>query len=995
MRHTFTPRLRAAFWALVLLAPLAPLPTASAGHECAPAPCTVVPLFVQAESVGGVRGMSALSGDAMVSDTSTHQPRSFVARTPVLTFDLALLKEQAFGIGLVSTSNAQWVEGYVEVSAVALDGRSYPLARRDFFVANDTPVLIPSALRPVADPVLGRVNETGQQLSDAFRGATPAASVVGSTYHALCSFPDSVQCRQLRGQLGMAGQLDVCARSSPGTIIGATLWTAVNAVDAAQSNATGRPLCRHSTFDDLNATAAEVDSSFGPTLEAATLTTWEAAGVLLSNLNASAPPAHEWRNFTLDATGAPELPQDGQTLVIPSGFRLELEVALDAVEPTAFGRRIVTPIVFELGRADAPTHLAVRTSTPQAFSKLAYGAEPIGPGVHTGFFSDPADKDDYSFDVPAGANVSVVAADGAISFALYDPDGRAMATSDAVGPAGRWTLRVSGGSLQVEEYAFLLAVTLPPTTVDEGGWVVEGSYQGSLGVGDDVDTWVFHAWLAQRMTVVLYEDAGDGFTLVDDMAATGNALWDVQRSSSPTVQSISGRADATGNFAFSVQRAYGDGAYTIAIDLDESGNLTYLPMVSQLWSAGHTGSSPFDVRLAANSYGVEFGHGESVRRVDVWGNNATLAAGSSASVARRADGSLVHHSRASGETAITIDEPAGPNPVARGNSAFAFGPDSLYVASQGGARRVFADRSEIAYVGPSGVPSDFVASPGGEMFALYSEGNEVGKTYRLVDHNLSLAAEPMLDGIDAFDGYGRAYRVLNKTLVERIEPWSGQRALVARADQPIRDLATSNGYLFAALEGYGGPGGPWSNGGVSVAWLGVPGFEGFRPAFAATPAPDLEPVGFEDVVTSVSVQPYGALLVPGEDHVLRVRVRNHGPGDARAFNVSISLDSGPLGGFGATKRVSGLAAGEETTVEFAWHSAFHAGDQLFNVRVDPAPVPLDLVETNETNNFEQYTTFAWVGGQQRTCRALLAGHAMPVPFQGADELADLCRIARV
>lgn len=978
-------RASAVLVALVLVLPLAPRAEASEEATCAGA-CSWLPLYVTTADeldpgAPDTRGMASLPGDAAPGPASVTTSR-LVATTREID-GIPLARASTFQVLLDSPDDYDHVRGNITVSAIDVAGGRVVLARKEFTPPGEFGVLHPGdadgigslgepigvdtdALREALGRHVGTVQDAAQEAAEDL--GTPAGLAVDTLFSQLCREPNATQCRAIDGRPLFAGAFDACTTRTPQNAI---THDAVLQVDDAAQDAAGRRVVCHSYWREEVAPVADAaDAAVGPA--AGELV--GAAGDALDGLNASGPPAHQWRNATLDAVVPSWMRQDGDLFHLPSGYRLELDVSLVGVVLTPGGPSRAGPVVIEYGRIDTLTALAIRHARPGAFASLSR-AETIGPGDHTGDYDGAYDARDHAFVASAGSVVDLTELAGEGSYSLYDPDGRRVGSSGGSFPVenpGLWILRVANalGLPDEDRFAFSLRVGAPEP--DEGVFLPQGSATGALGPGDDVDTYGIFLWKAQRFTIHVEHPTDARYRI----NVTGTREWDVSRTVGIGYETYSARSTSTGSFPLRIFRDHGAGAYSVTVSPDPLGNHTVIPAFAPVLESdaqirgvhGHEDGVFFSSDGAISYYSPE--EGANVVRTQEMGSVAGVSA----------SGALLTASPAG----TVLDDGVTKNALAAGISSV-FGPDGLYgVETFGGSPyryfRMDGDRTIQRFESGNISVTDVLVAPDGSAYVTGPNVTHGPQTYRFDLLSGALVPAPSLFGVVGFDTSGGAYRILNDTLVERVDLSTGQTQVVARGSQRIAELGMAGASLYATH---------LSSNELAVAPMGHLLFDGFEPAFAPPPPPDLLVANVRDRgVSSVGPQ--------GEVRTIEITVENVGASAAIDFDVEMYIPDrlavpSTTSGTWARQTVPALAPGERVTLSFEWSTGLEVGDREIRAWVDP--IPGRVVESNETNNMAFAWSFAWVVGAHSACVDATAPlpDADPPAWTGFGGAADVCR----
>lgn len=949
-----------------MLFPIVPSAEAAEPTTCVEA-CDWLPLYVRTEDedfAGFDEGMSALPGDAVPGGNTEAFGRLKAITRPI--DGILLAREKAFNVTIFSPSSHRYVRGEVTIFAVDAAGSRTTLANARFVPpaelampvdASSLPIE-PSDLGPVFGAVQGQLRGVADNVVGVLGSAgTPVGLVADQAYGTLCVTPDNVHCRVISGRPLIGGAFAVCESSSQ-----PLLRQTVAQVDGNVYGVAGRRAVCHAYSSDVNATADTADTVVGP----ATQTIGNAAGDTVENIghsvndsvgglpvNASAA-AHEWRSFSLNATVPPWMPQNDHDFWLPNGYRLAIDIDLDGV--VGPGPNTSMPLHIEYGTDAARTGFAIRHATPGSFSRFAYDAAPILPGTHTGHASTPSDADDYQFVAPAGGAISLVTS-GA-SAELFDPDGARLSGSNITvfptSAAGLWTIRVRGSFLPANEYTFRLRVQDAVQDAEENAFVEQGWVSGGLGSVDEVDRIHLFAWKAQRFTLQLYHPTDADFSL----RTSGMPTWGETYYGGPGYEAVSARAEKTGWMTLEIARVHGTGTYQLGYFPDIEGNLTYIPSTSNV------------MPLPTQQQTDLFGYGDGV----FFSNASALfyyspSSNANASVPIRigpggpmsgisAEGGLLRAVPDSGQTVLAVEVNGVPRQLATGQGRF--GHDALYgVDGSSQAYRMTADRAIESFGGvATGTPADkarLLAHPDGSMYLVRSSGS-----LRFDLAASTLVPAPHMDGVWAVDHGGGLYRVLNSTLIERVDPWSGYATVVAQAPSRIESITSAGPYVYAWLAASAETSWTPMLAIVNMAHRGW-GFDGFEPSFAPAPAPDLRVTDIRE--TEVETD----LVNATQTRTIEVSITNTGGSRAGAFNVWFSVPNAHLITPAQEERnVTSLEPGETTVLSFRWAARAALGDRLGHVLVDPR---FTVVESDERNNQGEFWTQAWIGGDHEICMA--------------------------
>lgn len=967
----------AALVAALFLLPLAPV--AAASGECGGAPCGDLTLFPHPDG-----SLTSLVGDDVVAIPPTSP---FVSKTAPLASTMSLAKQSTFRLHITSEHpESSPIMGHVTVFAEDLQGARHMLARRDFTPTNASAPT--GSLRPALESVDGPINGT---LAN-FDGGH--ASMVLDLAHArFCSPPNAfggIPCSSTSGDPG-SGQLRPCAPAQPFGLVPQAVWLAGQTADAALQEQTGERICGRSAWNTTAPYAEQADDDLD------VIPAYPGTASLAGN-DSSLPASGSWSTIELNATPPAWLAQDATSFALPSGLALGFEIAIRSYTPTPSGTFPGPYVIIQYGHAGAPTRLETRTAAPLPFGALAGATQTIGDGAHAGFLATPFEIDDYGFEAPAGKRIEIrtQAVGIAANYTLLSPHGEARSGTriDAPGQDGRWTLRVargyptSGATLLSPEYEFnLRLLDTPASEPDDGRTITEGGYQGTLGGGDDGDSYAFDVWKRQRFTLTLTHPPSADFDI--DLGSTG--VWEVQRTDLPDGERLSARAKSTGPIDLRVTRAWGEGAYAITLDLDEDGDLSNVPLLATRYLADPSNGTTILSDLGADAARVIFsireGESEAIVALDADGALTQLRSGrgSTAPPALTADGALLYRDSSSGRTAVSIDDGATVDPLIREPGVFGFGAHALYATAggSGSSSEIIAlneHRASSSLPLPAGADwRELLAAPDGAIYLLaMGTGRAAGEAYRADFAAGNVTRTPAYDGAAAFDDAGHGYRIVNSTLVERFDPTTGAARVVARSEYRIEDVAAVGLHLYAILSG-----GALGERIVAVAPLpvNVEGFGGFRPAFDPPAAPDLLVTGVEDIPLGPQVTPS---LTVVDAHEIRLTVTNQGGSAAGPILVSLS-DVGPLGGTVQDVTVGPLTAGASAVATFHWTFDRSIGDQTLIYKVDVGS--RDVVESNETNNLGEFLSAAHVGGNRALCLQALTAASVPPIIAGA-----ICRI---
>lgn len=928
--------------ALFILPMLPSAPAQGVGDACE-TPCRVIALYVQP----GGGALSAFAGDAMRTDAATVSGGNFYASSRPISAPIDLPKNASFVVHIHSPTETPWgVAGSVRVMAVDGAGTAYKLAERTFLAPPVETAVVPRTITAPIDAAGRGVQKTAADSYGGLQTDNMGSMLAARSHDAACS--NDAACATTGGAPRL-GTYRPCAPSAPDALIPRLTWTAVQAADQAARDQIGEGVCGRSIWPAVNDSGASVDEAAPGGIELPPFPGYPETG----NDSAS-PPA--WRNFTLNATPPAWMRQNHATFTIPDGLRLRLDVDLRAVA----GSSGVTPLVIEYGRADTPTRLELRTSTPGAFGMFAYDAEPIGAGRHTGTFANLTDADDFTFVPPAGAR-TVLQASGSpnLIFTLWDVDGNVRAGTGSLSTnasSPRWFLRIAPTATPIppQEYTFTLSHPAPSDDLR----IEDGTHEGGLGDGDPSDAYTFFAWKGQHVELRL-EHADD----VEYALRVGYGFWDTTEDN----DSFSGRPLVTSDATVVVERVYGSGPYTLTLDRNDAENHTVLPNVSTVATLssvqamkGH--GTGVDVLAGETLYHVRPGQNASVLLTNV--SSGTHAVG------RNSDGRFLVHDDPT--RSIALRDQHGTLPLLTSARSATFGPDALYAIRNSDVIRLREDRNET-HIYLFGAREGILALPDGRIVATAADGAHI------LDFENGIATRaPAFDGIRAVDLEGNGYFLRQGSLIMRRDLSTLETTLAAQTTGTIRDLAFSDDALYASM--YDG----------MIVRAAIPGgFAGFEPEFDPLPPADLVVVNASDEIVGYRVVNG---TTPTEEHRLRITIENQGDSDAETFAIDASVD-GIKPVWSNRTFVPRLAAGEREVVEITWSVRLQTalpGDKTAMVDLDPWD---EITESNETNNRLAFTTHVLAGGNYDACMTALKSISPPWPLPYSAEV--LCGTARV
>lgn len=954
--------------AALFLVPL--VPVGSASGACGGDPCAELALFPHPDGI-----LTTLVGD----DAASAQA-GLVASTRPLPFALTIAKGASFRIHVSSpTPTNTPVVGSVTVFAQEIGGARHVLAQRTYAPTNATLPAGPHT--PIVRAIEATIHDT---LASVEPGA--ASFLVDEAHDRACATPTTpgaLVCGATSGAPAL-GSYRPCDPADPGQTVPRAVWTVGQTVDRELRDRTGQGACGHHAWNEtapFTATADDVQRAFVQAIQAPL---GEIGNTLGSATNGSGPGGENWGDIALNATPPSWLPQDATSFTLPPGLALGFEVALSTTTRTPFGVPSGAPVIVAYGSANSPTRLIANVATPLPFGALTGPTPTIGEGRHEGFLADPFQIDDYGFEAPDGSVIEI-RANGMLTrtnFTLLSPEGDMSAGGriDAPAEPGRWTLRVSrsdrgeSGPINRLEYSFDLQFRQAPAPeADDGRNVTEGSYAGDLGVGDDVDTYTFHAWQRQHFTLTLAHA-----TTADLDLDVASGAWDIQRTDTPDGATYAARAQATGTLEVRVTRAWGESAYSLALDLAEEDDLSTVPVFADIWqdTQGQLRSeiSGRDGRVV---FGISDGEETTILSMSHAGDNETLRTElTTGDIGRVAftQAALAYRDVSTGESALVLDDGAMVDPLIAEPIQFAFGPDAAYaIVREGNTDRLVRfneDRTATALTLPIEPTDDLLLTPDARILILSK-----GKAYTVDLPAEQITRSPAYDGIEAFDEAGRGFRVLNRTLIERFDPSTGSGTIVARTDRIIAELVATGPYLYAMLADGGED---W----LAYAQLpsGAPGFAGFEPAFHPPTAPDLLVTRVDDISLGPAIT---SSLTLADAHEIRLTIANRGGSASAAFRVALD-SSGLPGGDERSVVVGPLDAGATTTVVIPWNFTRSVGDSTIRYSLD---ADRRVVESSEWNNAGSIESEAFVGGDRAACEMAL--RAIGVPSQTA---TAICRI---
>lgn len=933
----------------MLLPAALPMPAAQAA-PAAPAFHEVRLLFQDAET------MSTAPFDT--ATTSTPQ-QGWVGGWlgPVLPTDVTLSKADGFHILLPSrTSQSGVVTTRVEVSAVGLLGERVVLANATFVTPRSDVGTQEKRTGDIAveNPSPKTTDELVDSANEYLDGTDQSIEMLDGGQvadQAICT-RRAPECSAYRGDPGYGPFFPCRDHAHPYNLPGQLLFTIVHLVDDQARALARRGVC-DPLSDDVNATWDATAPPLPP-LPYVSLprvpAEVRAPDVAAYSMPTVTTSEEDWTSLTLALDAPDSLPQDEKAVRIPSGFRLALSITERVDGPTAYN----VPSSFLYGHPDAPGGLGFTTSTPGAFGLLTGGA-PLELGTYAGEVR--SSYVDHRLKVPAGRVVNVSHIEGSGRMSAWDEEGTPMPSggwANFVFPTGEARNVLVRFARATASASPLYAITVRDETPVPLPQLSPGEpLTSSLGPGVETFEAEFFAWQAQRFTLTLTEPADASYQF-----RIGESAWDVARAEDGLT--ITARAYRTGVQRVTVERDHGSGPFVLGLHVDEGGNLSDVPMFTTV----HRPSSDI------GSYSLH-GHAGGVDIVaygDAWHVNqdgATyLGEGAMGPLLRTADGEFV-----GGRDGYIYWDVFSPAKRAISGSIgwYAFGGDGAFYTAQSvypsGAEivRIAPDRTEIAFDVPHRA-GQLLAGPDGRLRMTTYDG----ETFVIDFENRTSTRAPTHEqGAVAFDVEGRAYRIVQRTLVERSAP-SGETRIVAKAwPNQLRSIVLSGDSVWASVdfERIGVPGG------IARVPLDGNGFSGFEPAFVPAMGPNLRVAAAYDTTTGLAVSPDGEV---SEKHVLMVQVENDGDAPVRlatvlAYAQCLSCNVG----WEAT--IAALAPGETRILEFPWDvdaDSPHIGDRIFQVIVDSQS---EVAESDETDNRAEADGSALVTGNRIVCDTVQQG----------------------
>lgn len=942
--------------AAMLMPAVTPLAGATTGECLGPDDPRCAPLTLYFQAQG--RPMSSLPGDALPGEpwTEEKQPSTFTAETQMLSEDLVLAKADAFTVYL--HDRRALVDGSyntsVRVAMVDASGNTRVLAEEVFRAhranipsigggnvsddprINGTEQSARSAYTYVRDTAVNRIKPNGSPSSGLFTPVCPQGESTPSTL-----------CGTLYGDYGRGTSLRACAEWRGGPLNPLVpLVRSTGACDRyTAANLTQATFHEGLSLLDSAIEAAENESGLPPT-----------PPTPLPRVGRASDGDDNWTRMTINAAPPANLAQDASTFVVPAGWKLSLQIKVEAKSSIGAPLVSMTFAKWSLGRADAPSGLTLRVAQPTPFSAFAAGAEVIGAGEHSGFLARPAEADDYLFYVAAG---EAVVLQGNARLQVYSPSGIPLATTFRATESGYHVLRVMSSTSTVGEYRFNVAYQREFSTASDGTRIEDGNVSGHLGAYDTADRYVFDIDTGQKYRLQLFHGPGVKFTLDRSGATYGE---------SPREQVDSA---FVGPWAWEipveVRRISGDGPYTLTLWRDPDGRHDDAPLMVPAWSspllrrAGSLGPAPGDgirVLTEAGLYRVTTQGGE-LERSEIQGTGSTTY---------DSDGRILYadHRR------VHVTDATDTSAVARTLSGeFEVGPDGS-VYSYNYNRTVSNStysREQLMVTSPD-YREQFLPvtpmwrlafAPDGQLYGIKKAEYAGDTVYRInrTDGALTSVYKDVwrLNGL-AFDEAGRGYVSTDDGRIVRFGTASTGSKVVAVSDSRLDDLAFSGTGLYAiSIKGNG----PFTVSIVS-ADLDTAGFEGFR-----NPRPYLPPADL--VVANVTEERLPAKVIDGmdpiadpearQDRVLHVTVKNQGTTPVMTDFMLAVAQTCPSGQvcsyqfsyFNYTRITGGLGAGESRVISLPWSTQGHVGTITFRAIVDEYTTLRDeVIESDESNN---------------------------------------------
>lgn len=928
---------------LTLLPAFAPLAAAAPEACTAPGPGECAPLMLYFQTAN--QPMSSLPGDAASTDSATivREPGVFTAETPPLADGLAIHPDSAFRVHLAhrETTAAATYETTVTVRVVDAYGRPLPngsgdgiLARQSFVATRAGPARsFEGFLLPPGGSEFVKQAEASLRDMENETSSGPLSPLTQALVKSQCprgSEDTGTLCGPIYGDYGRSTSIRPCREWKGGVL---NPFVPIIRSTGACTN--------YTAYNATREAADEGDPIVMQALEPVPRT-----GVLD---NAFSRNSGGWNDFALNATPLAWFPQDPDSFVVPAGLKLRVEISTRVLE----GQGAVS--TWTLGRADAPSGLAIRVTEPAPFSEFAWTAENIGDGSHTGAFSRAEEADDYAFVVEAGERALVRAESPNVRLSLFSPHGKPMPLNFSANDTGRYILRATaqpGASPLAAEYRFSILVAPSQPDQPDGMRIEDGETAGHLGPFDHSDSYVFSADRYQNFRVQLLHAETVDFTLSVKGATTGMNV-------SRTGAEATGYTPWGGDILVTVSRGAGTGPYTLSLWRDPDGALSGLPNMTN--ATGPLPMSHWDywgprVLDAAPGGAVRVATSNGTFIVDQQG--ATLERGDIRGVlalAHDSDGGILYGNYG---RVMKANGSSDTGALARSSFEFIVGPESA-IYSHGPFGNTLVKTTPAREETPLRLP-DYVYSltfaPDGTLYAV--RGNHIVRV-ALDSGNLTTVVDsPARVTALAFDADGNGYASTSDSRVLRFDPATGKTKAVALGSAFISSLQFSGTRLFAVTTT------PWNSPSppvtvVAAVDLGVPGFEGFVQTTPFVPAPDL-------VITSVVEERVGIHPEPAETRVVHITVRNDGETRALGdFPVTLARACTCPALVYETRWIQGgLAAGETKTVAIPWNTAGHAGAIKFRVSVDDVTLRGDawsamvdaVVESDETNNMAVFRT---------------------------------------
>lgn len=959
---------------VLLLLPLLPASAApvSVGTCDEVTPCLALPLYLQAGG-SGFAGLSALPGDAMQSDASTRYTSSggatvLTATGPVLETPLTLARAMELRLPDFTARSDVW--GNVTVQATTTTGSNITLARVVLTPAShekpsekvareaNNAGAVATTLVPSVPSILGPIAE--QVSEDAVPRGLASEGLAAANDEACARQPPA--CDQANGRWGFA-TIRFCADKSsanlPQRVASTAGWTAQD-----QLNESGAPVtfCGRGLYEQAQPHATAVDDA---TPQAGLCDTPVCHLVSLPPLPVltpqTPPPTSDPqapRMLRFNATPPEWLAQDASSFTLPTGVRLTLRldfVARENLERTDGS----SPVVFHYGRADVPSALVVSTSTPGAFAMLVKDAESIGPGPHTGSFSNLTDVDVYRVTPPAGARVRITTFGAPIITELLDTHGVRRGESHAALNASEpWTLRVSrsGAAPHTSEHGFVVSYLMPKGAEADETELTDGTLVGSVGPGDGVDEQQIFLWKAQRVDLRLRTVEGDCALRLTHSPTLRVVASDVEDGYHAILES-----SVSGNSTVSVVRDFGACSYSLDVQRIAGGDLSPVPILTAVPGAPRP-------RSLGDTYegGVDYLTNEAGP-----GSQVVHATPIGAQIVHMAPGGAPWLGRAAGGAVVAMGkEPDGANVVVANRSgtherlfeprgAFALGPgEDITMWEDFQIVRLHPNRTKTVVTNTSDHPERLFFDPAGNLYVVGFFG-----AFVVEPSGARVAIPANLQGLRAFDGEGNGYVVRYDTLLQKIDLATGAIETVAQTNGArILDARVADGRVYAMVESFGA---------AALVWAptATVGWGGYRPALEMAALPDVVATRVEDRVVGLAIDP--DTRGPREVHEVTVFLENRGEGPMPAFLVDLRVLCGvgcPQASMNRVQAHAGLAADAEGTVTFRIEFERDVGDVRYGAIANPSVAP---GSRPMESSFEWMPTwgsgFVIVGGNQRFC----------------------------